>query len=287
MNNSDFLTNTGPSQGGTIPPRARFESTRSELSLDGMWRFRHHDSPWSAPADFASKDLDDSGWPILPVPSTWVLNGYDAPVYTNIRYPIPVDPPHTPDDNPLGDYRLRFAAGSDFRNGAILRFDGVDSAAEVWLNGSLLGSIRGSRLCHEFDVSALLRKDNVLAVRVARWSSATYLEGGQDMWWLPGIFRSVTLLAAPNEGIRDLFVHADYDADTGTATIVIDCETYASTGSDVTFDIPDLGLSGLAVGERHLVGQVDPWTAETPQLYPRDGAYPLRRRRPCTWDSGG
>ncbi|MCB2456523.1 hypothetical protein KQ691_15815, partial [Listeria monocytogenes] len=75
----------------------------------------------------------------------------------------------------------------------VLRFEGVDSCANVWLNGTELGVVAGSRLPAELDVTDVVRRDrpNVLAVRVHQWSSGTYLED-QDMWWLSGIFRDVT-----------------------------------------------------------------------------------------------
>ena len=68
----------------------------------------------------------------------------------------------------------------------------------MWLNGDYVGTSRGSRLPAEFDVGGLLRPgaENVLAVRVHQWSSGSYLED-QDMWWLSGIFRDVTLLGRP------------------------------------------------------------------------------------------
>ena len=95
----------------------------------------------------------------------------------------------------------------------MLRFEGVDSCARVWVNGDYLGTTRGCRLPAEFDVGGVLRPGaaNVLAVRVHQWSSGSYLED-QDMWWLSGIFRDVTLLARPaTAAIDDVFVHADYD----------------------------------------------------------------------------
>lgn len=46
--------------------------------------------------------------------------------------------------------------------------------------------------CHEFGSN----KNNVLAVKVYRWSDGSYLED-QDHWWLSGIHRDVLLLAKP------------------------------------------------------------------------------------------
>ena len=262
---TDDLLSAGPGI-NVLPPRARFRSGLPELSLDGDWRFRLWPSPAQAPGDVGEEGFDDTDWETLPVPSNWVMHGHGAPAYTNVRYPFPVDPPHVPDANPVGDHRLRFdlldgiAAGFD--QGALLRFDGVDSAGTVWLNGQFVGTTRGSRLTNEFDVGALLRPaGNLLVVRVAQWSAASYLED-QDMWWLPGIFRSVTLLANPPGALRDVFVHADFAGGRGTLQVGTD-----GTAGDVRVLVPALGVDVSAHDGPVDVGPVEPWSAERPALY--------------------
>jgi beta-galactosidase len=48
----------------------------------------------------------------------------------------------------------------------VLRFEGVDSCARVWLNGRELGYFMGSRLPAELDLTGVLRPGrNVLAGR--------------------------------------------------------------------------------------------------------------------------
>jgi len=42
------------------------------------------------------------------VPSNWQLHGFDIPIYTNVVYPFPVDPPFIPMENPTGCYRTYF-----------------------------------------------------------------------------------------------------------------------------------------------------------------------------------
>ena len=68
----------------------------------------------------------------------------------------------------------------------------------------------------EFDVTDLLvAGDNVLVVRVHQWSSMSYVED-QDQWWLPGIFRDVTLLGRPGGGLDDVWLRAGYADGSGT-----------------------------------------------------------------------
>ena len=244
---------------GYLPPRAAFASDAPALDLDGDWRFRW--SPRIPEIDFTDSDYPDQGWDTLPVPAHWQLHGHGQPAYTNVQYPFPVDPPFVPDENPTGDYRRVFSLSSDWPAGpAVLRFEGVDSCFRVWLNGVELGYATGSRLPVEFEVGELLRLgSNVLAVRVHQWSAASYVED-QDMWWLSGIFRSVSLLARPAAGLPDFFVHAGYDHLTGAGTLTID------VGVPATLSIPELAISEVPATETIEV-PVEPWTAENPRLY--------------------
>ena len=247
---------------GTVAPRAALRTDAPSIDLSGVWRFRL--SPTVAAAgDFWAVDHDDSAWDALPVPSSWPMHGYGRPAYTNVTYPFPVDPPHVPTENPTGDHRRSFEVPASWAGRrAYLRFEGVDSCGRVWVNGAEVGVTQGSRLTHEFDVTAHLRPGarNVVAVRVHQWSAGSYLED-QDMWWLPGIFRSVTLEVRPDGGLDDLAVDASYDHVTGHGTLRVD----GPAGALVS--VPSLGLHDEPVGVAHAVGPVRPWTPETPALY--------------------
>lgn len=242
---------------GWIPPRARFATDAALLSLNGEWAFRLSPGLAAAPDDLA--EADGSGWERIPVPSSWPMQGHGSPWYTNTRFPFPVDPPHVPDANPVGDFVRTF----DWSGGpAVLRLDGVDARGEVWVNGVRLGSTAGSRLVHEFDLSGVVvAGTNTVALRVTQWAATSYLED-QDMWWLPGVFRDVAVQATPAGGLQDVRVEAHW-AD-GRGVLLVDADT--RDGAVAVVDVPSLGLTGLAVGEAHEVGPVPGWTAETPEL---------------------
>lgn len=256
---------------GRREPRADAISDARRLSLNGNWQFLLSPTAAGAGAEFTKAGFDDTGWDTIRVPSHWVLEpvtplaggparsllGTDeGPLYTNTALPMPLDPPRVPTENPTGDYRLVFDVPEDW-GPAVLRFQGVDSCAKAWLNGQELGFSTGSRLPFEFD-APVLPGENVLAVRVHRWSSGIYLED-QDMWWLPGIFRDVELLERPAGSIDDFFVHAGFDHRTGQGTLRVDASTTARV------EVPELGIS-MAAGETATV-PVQPWSAESPRLY--------------------
>jgi beta-galactosidase len=247
---------------GVLAPRAAYRSDAPAVDLDGDWRFRLAARPAEAVDGFERPGFDDAGWDVLPVPSHWQLHGYGSPAYTNVDFPFPIDPPFVPDDNPTGEYRREFDLPADWPAGAtVLRFEGVDSCFTAWLNGHELGQAKGSRLPAEFAAGGAVRPGrNVLAVRVHQWSSGSYLED-QDMWWLSGIFRSVSLLARPAGGITDYFVHAGYDHTTGTGTLRVDTDP----GALIT--IPELGLADAPAAGPHEIAGVEPWSAESPRLY--------------------
>jgi beta-galactosidase len=262
----DYVEDVSPGS-GALPPRAWYASSDARsLSLNGTWRFRLSPTADAEDDSFAAQGYDAGGWAEVAVPGHWVLQGdgaFGAPIYTNHLYPFPVDPPRVPTENPTGDHLRSFDLPEGWpalgEGGAVLRFDGVESCARVWLNGTDIGEFKGSRLPHEFAVGHLLKPaGNVLAVRVHQWSAGSYLED-QDQWWLPGIFRDVTLLHRPAGSALDFFVHASYDHVGGIGTLRVDSDV------DGRVLVPALDID-VATGEPVTV-PVEPWTAETPRLY--------------------
>ena len=189
-----------------LPSRSRFfvyshrsdalsyDHTKSNtICLSGTWKFSHVNSPFDAPEDFAEPTFDTSTWDDIQVPGLWQLQGYGSPQYTNVAYPFPVDPPNVPfDNNQTGSYVRKFSIPREFKDqGLRLRFEGVDSAFHVFVNGRMVGYSQGSRNPSEFDITNLVKDpsgENTLAVRVYQFCDGSYIED-QDQWWLSGIFR--------------------------------------------------------------------------------------------------
>lgn len=271
-----YLADHTPGAGARTAPRSHVLSDAPTLSLNGDWRFQLWPVADPGVATW-EPSFDDSAWDTLAVPSHWVLRpdgAYGRPIYTNVQFPFPVDPPFTPDENPTGDHRRTFAvpAGAEWTDAeqVLLRFDGVESTYKVWLNGTEIGVGKGSRLVQEFDVTAALQPDeNLLVVRVHQWSDASYLED-QDQWWLPGIFRDVTLLARPAGRLDDVWVRADYDHRTGAGRLDVEI-TAPAAAYPVQLRVPELGIDVTWAQPDDVapvaVDAVEPWSAERPRLY--------------------
>ncbi|WP_372461896.1 glycoside hydrolase family 2 TIM barrel-domain containing protein [Antribacter soli] len=278
-----YLTDTGPGLGQRRTARSWLSTDAPTLSLDGDWRFRLLPGAPGTPGAagvlpegegieaVAEPDFDDSGWDTLPVPAHWVLQGdgrYGLPIYTNVQMPFPLEPPFVPDANPTGDYRRTFSLPGSWSDAeaVALRFDGVESRYKVWVNGSAVGVGSGSRLAQEFDVTDLVRPgENLIVVRVHQWSAASYVED-QDQWWLPGIFRSVSLQARPAGGIEDVWLRAGYDDGAGTLEAELRGASFPLT---LTIEELDLSVTWDSADEVQplRLPSVEPWSAEVPRLY--------------------
>ncbi|CRK41316.1 hypothetical protein BN1708_001719 [Verticillium longisporum] len=268
----------------TLPARS-YHIPETSLLLNGQWEFSYTSCPEESPQP-GDEDVPEDNWGTIEVPGHWQLQGHGRPHYTNTVFPIPVCPPFAPTDNPTGVYRRTFNVPStwDASSQLRLRFDGVDSAYHIYVNGALVGYAEGSRNASEFDVTDFVKHDapNDLFVKVYQWSSATYIED-QDQWWLSGIFRDVHLLAFPKmDRIDDWFLRTDLDAKYENATLQATVDVTASKSDSLKITLKELAKNGGAVittkdapvksGDTKIdldlaVSNPKKWTAETPYLY--------------------
>jgi len=209
------------------------ENSKYYESLDGIWKFHWVNHPDKRPVDFFKPDYNTSGWDDIRVPGNWNVQGlqkdgsqkYGKPIYVNQPVPfmhkVAVDdwrggvmrtPPENwttyTDRNEVGSYRRTFEIPADWKGREVyINFDGVDSFFYLWINGQYVGFSKNSRNTASFNITDKLNKKgpNVVAVEVYRYSDGSFLES-QDMFRLPGIFRSTYLTSTPQVQVRDLAV---------------------------------------------------------------------------------
>ena len=268
-----------------LPPRAYFfayedavtarsferERSRRFQSLSGAWRFAYFCHPLEVPSQFYTEYME--GWGSIEVPGMWQMQGHGHLQYTDDGMPFPVDPPFVPSANPTGAYQCRWTQGPEWRGEqVILRFDGVETYFEIYVNGSYAGMSKGSRLAAEFDITALLVEgENLLSVRVLQWADSSYLED-QDMWWTAGIFRDVYLIGKGAIHLQDICVQTHFDEACRDARL--SCAIAVSANKDwrVEWALYDGERQLLQGGGDALAWQVDVaaprhWNAEDPYLY--------------------
>ncbi|MBJ8366633.1 beta-galactosidase [Citrobacter cronae] len=268
---------------------ARTNQRSTQLrSLNGQWQFAWFPAPEAVPESWLTNDLPQAD--TINVPSNWQMDGYDAPIYTNVTYPIPVNPPYVPAQNPTGCYSLTFNIEDAWLDEGQTRiiFDGVNSAFHLWCNGRWVGYGQDSRLPSEFDLSDyLLRGENRLAVMVLRWSDGSYLED-QDMWRMSGIFRDISLLHKPTTQISDLRINTRFNDDFSRAVLEAEVRVAGNASEDLRVtlqlweaetltDETTSPLGGEIIDERGAyhdrvtlrlnVEKPALWSAETPNLY--------------------
>lgn len=253
------------------------------VSLDGTWRFHYSRNMSEAPADCHATGYDVNHWATIQVPGSWELQGFDAPIYTDVSYPFTPNPPYVPTDyNPVGDYVRDFTVPAGWEDDDIfLDFEGVESAYGVWVNGHFAGYGEDSRLPSLYNITQWLRPgNNRLAVRVIRFSDGSYLED-QDYWKYSGIERHVYLQARPHTRVSDFRLTARltngyrdgvFDLNLsmhrpvkGYVTRVTLLTPDGSTILKKVFRLRSAADTLLAI--HHDMGAVRAWSAEQPVCY--------------------
>ncbi len=198
-------------------------------SLDGIWKFNWVNRPEKRPQDFYKEDYNVSNWDNIEVPSCWNVVGiqkdgslkYGTPIYVNqqaifahrvevgdwkkgiMRTPAK-DWTTYEDRNEVGSYKREFEIPADWNGRKIyINFDGVNSFHYLWINGKYVGFSVNSRNTATYDITKYIKEGkNQVAVEVYRISFGSFLES-QDMYRLPGIFRSVYLSSSPKVEVKD------------------------------------------------------------------------------------
>lgn len=288
-------------EGKLLADKARFEKpwnnpTGAEwLSLNGVWKLNWVNEPSSRPTEeeFAVDHADVSQWDTISVPSCLEMKGYGKPYYINVDYPFHNQPPFIQMKgglhNSVGSYRRDFnlPEGWDSKR-VVLHFDGIYSAAHVWVNGKYVGYTEGPNTDAEFDLTNVVRPGaNNVAVQVFRFSDGSYLEG-QDMWHMSGIHRDVYLYATPKTYVSDHIITSKLKSDYASGDLKVQVEMANPAGEALKKKVSVKLLSpagtkvaeqsvdfSFAAGEKVKTQTVDftsllsleAWSSENPALY--------------------
>jgi beta-mannosidase len=154
-----------------------------------------------------------------------------------------------------------------------LVLDGVDYFAQVWLNGTQLGSHEGAYTRFEFDVTDLLRSgsENYLAVKVtAPWnvpgrSHYEFMKGEFEEWWdaLPG----------PGQVVFPLGLHRSVRLEVTSAARVSALRVWTVALKDASAEVKSQIQIANRNGAKQLTAQItirpENFTGEAVTLPPR------------------
>ncbi|MBQ9788616.1 MAG: DUF4981 domain-containing protein [Lentisphaeria bacterium] len=203
------------------------DSKKWNFSLNGTWDFNIYPNP-------SAVNLTDDFKEKIEVPGCWDMQGFFAPIYTNVPMPFVEFPPEIPlEKNPTGVYRKKFTLPENWSDKRIvLHFDGVENFFAVFLNGEFLGYMKDSRGASEFELTKYLKSsENELVVVVSQFSDGVFMED-QDQWWHAGIVRSVYLQAMPENHIFDVFATAVLDSELKNGELILEVTTTLKAEGD-------------------------------------------------------
>jgi beta-galactosidase len=248
-------------------------------SLNGTWKFYYVNTPEERPTEIHKENFNDWTWKEIAVPGNWEMQGFGIPIYTNVLYPFPPNPPLIDHSyNPIGSYRRSFTLPDNWTGkDVILHFGSISGCAYIWVNGQAVGLSKVAKSPAEFNITSFLKKgNNTLAVQVYRWHDGSYLED-QDMWRISGIERDVFLTAKSATTIADFWINAGLD-DTykdGTLSATIDIKN-PTPQYNVEISVFDKNKNKVFSQTKPLSSKVQmdgkvvnpaQWSAEFPNLY--------------------
>jgi beta-galactosidase len=250
-------------------------------SLNGIWKFNYVDKPDDRPTNFFKNNFNDVSWKKIEVPSNWEWQGFGTPIYTNITYPFPKNPPFIDHAyNPVGTYRTSFTLPKNFKGKeTILHFASVTGCMYIWVNGQQVGMSKVSKSPAEFNISKYLKAGaNILAVQVFRWHDGSYLED-QDFWRVTGIERDVLLIARSVVALEDFVLKASLDNQYKNGILDLSATIFKKTLNNFPIKISVAETDGKIIFQKNTstaensfsinetIENIKQWSAEKPNLY--------------------
>jgi beta-galactosidase/beta-glucuronidase len=260
------------------------------VALDGTWRFKlEQGSDFTGdkgrtggqpnksikPEKFEPFERpdyrEDDGWKDIAVPGNWEMQGFSPATYNQ-------------PDNCIGIYRKWIDVPKEWAGQIVkIDFDGVQNAAEVYLNGQPVkvdeptqgreNYHQGGFTAFQADLTPAVKfgERNLLAVRVYKNPEFVNLDTG-DYFFLGGIHRTVKLFAVPATHIDDYKVETRL-LEGGKAEVKVIATVVGGAGASVVMRLKDEGDADGPVDEKgrvvltRVVEKPRLWSAEHPNLY--------------------
>ena len=153
---------------GLVDVRAALEKPAALTLTDG-WQLQDIAKVSEAGPVVSSTGFTPAGWYRATVPGTVLTSLVNEGVYPEPLYGENNRPDKIPESLCRTSYwyRTQFAVPRDYAGRRVwLNFDGINYTAEVWINGSKAGGIRGAFARGIFDVTALVRPGETAALAV-------------------------------------------------------------------------------------------------------------------------
>jgi beta-mannosidase len=241
---------------------------RLEVSLNGIWSLKYCNPGEGEASDWPSKGLSGEEFYLAQVPGDIHVDLMKAKV---IEEPLFGENAKSCEwmENKDWWYSRTFRVDQNFIQDRVeLCFEGLDTIADVWLNGQYLGRSVNAFVPWTVDVTKVIRPgENLLVVRVncgIHWAMTQDLSkyyGGEEVkpkelsriflrraqfsvgWdWAPrlmttGIWRSVKLRSYKILALRSVFLMTHLVGNDAKVKVQIEAECFADEGQEVIFDM--------------------------------------------------
>ncbi|MBN1579421.1 MAG: GNAT family N-acetyltransferase [Anaerolineae bacterium] len=242
------------------------------IDLCGLWRFQPDPSNEGERAAYALPDYDDLDWREVRLPNGFEACGPGLEHYEG-----------------TGWFRRSLIVPSGWRGQRVLlRFQGVNDHAKVWINGQAVGEHLDGFLPFAFAVQDIVRwgEMNHIAVRVDNVRRRGEVPGLQRGWrTFGGILREVDLVATDFLYLDQVVIAAEPQQGGGSCVIRADLKNERRSQVEADLDIEMSNSAGETVAqlksetvvlepdtsttialENHIPG-AQPWSPAAPNLY--------------------
>lgn len=253
-----------------------FETSSRYMLLNGEWDFKYYNAVYEVPDSIISADCGEA-FDKISVPLSWQMAGYGTPNYLNACYPIPVNIPLVPSENPTGVYKKTFTLPENFEGQRLfLNLEGVNSFYYLFINGQKVGFAKNAHTLSRFEVTPYVTGNTLeICIIVLKFSDGTYMED-QDCYRHNGIYRDVYLTARPQTFVEDIHVETGLTNNYTDGTVTVTAKANGTLkAANATVTAPNgqtvyTGMLNFENGEASLsfaLPNAEKWTAETPNLY--------------------